>query len=92
MKGTVEFFKTQMKSTIAPAAKKRLELEIMPKLCVNYDVCPACGGDLELANDVRSAYRWSLKICVKCGNKYENNAVKRRKDGQQRHNEPKTIF
>ena len=92
MKGMVEFFKIQMKSTISPAAKKRLELEIMPKLCVDYDVCPACGGDLELANDMNSAYLWSLKICVECGKKYGNSAVKRRKHGRQQYNEPKTLL
>ena len=92
MKGMVEFFKTQMKSTISPVARRRLELEIVPKICVEHDVCPVCGGDLEPANDTRSAYRWSLKICVKCGKKYENNAVKRRNHGRQRYNESKTIF
>ncbi len=92
MRGMVEFFKTQIKSVISPAAKKRWELEIIPKLCISYNVCPACGGDLELANDVNSAYLWSLKICAKCGKRYKNNAVKRRKYGQQQYNESKTIF
>jgi len=82
MKGMVEFFKTQMKSTVHPKAKERLELEVMPKLCVDNDICPACGGDLELGNDINRAYLWAVKICVKCEKEYENTSVKRRRYGR----------
>jgi len=64
------FFDVHMGMGVCTKAKKRLSKEVLPKLCVEHDICPLCGGDLEIVDDVDAAFICSGKECKDCEGKF----------------------
>jgi hypothetical protein len=65
-----EYFDIQMGLKVCEAAKEKLFERLLPKLCVENDVCPLCGGELGIADDTNAAYICSTKECKSCEAKF----------------------
>jgi hypothetical protein len=65
-----EFFDIQMGLNVCEAAKEKFMKAVLPKLCVEHDICPLCGGELEVYDDVNAAFMYSSKQCKDCEGKF----------------------
>jgi len=61
-----KFFEVQMGLDVCPPAREKLLKKIMPRLCIENDICPVCSGDLEIFDDINAAYVNSTKKCKTC--------------------------
>jgi len=66
-----EFFDVHMGTDICPPAKEKLFKRLLPKLCIENDICPLCAGDLKVVDDWNSAFVCSVKQCKECEGKFK---------------------
>lgn len=67
MKSVKGFFDIHMGLDVCPPAKEKLFKKILPKLCVENDICPMCSAGLEILDfDARAIYVCSIKKCPAC--------------------------
>lgn len=72
----MKYFKHQMRQNMHPGAAKKLFKRIMPQLCVDNDICPACSADLMLHDESHSPYmRTKDRICSQCDTIYKGGNI-----------------
>ena len=71
MKSIKKFFDVQMGKGVCPPAREKLFKKLLPKLCVENDICPLCGEDLEVFDDHSFTFVNSAKRCVGCNGTFK---------------------
>jgi len=72
MKSLKQFFNVQMGLDVCPPAKEKLFKKMLPELCIEYDICPLCGGDLTVTDDADSgSFINSVKKCKECSGRFK---------------------
>jgi len=61
-----KFFDIQMGLDVCPPAKEKLFKKILPELCIDYDICPLCSGELRISNIQSQTFTNSNKRCKSC--------------------------
>ncbi len=62
----MKFFDVQMGLDVCPPAKEKLFKRILPKLCVDNNICPLCSGELRISNIQGQTFTNSYKRCKSC--------------------------
>lgn len=67
MTSMMEYLKEQTAVSACHAARVKLFKKIVPQLCIDNDICPACANDLIVHDDGRSPFMNPKdRLCEKC--------------------------
>ena len=76
MTSMIEYFKDQMARTLHPGAVDKLFVKMIPQMCVDYDICPACAGALKMHEDFHSPFMHATdKKCTQCDMFYKGGQI-----------------
>ena len=78
MNSISKYFKTQMSAYVSPVARDKLFARVVPQMCVDNDICPACGSDLDVYDDLKGIFMHAHakdRICKQCGILYKGGDV-----------------
>ena len=66
MNNIKKFFDVQLWDDVCTPAKEKLLKKILPKFCVENDICPLCSGDLVISDNECIAIINANKECLSC--------------------------
>jgi len=89
MTSMLKYFKHKMSQNMHPGAAEKLLKKIMPQMCIDNDICPACSADLKPHDQMHSPWTHTKdRVCTQCETIYKGGDVAIHR----RHTEPEATF